>query len=477
MVSWRALPYFDPPSRKGGKPKLAGRYPCIVFGTVAPDGRNHAHRIYVAAGGTGKAELGVAPDGLQRDPKKSARLRDGQSAAGCVVLWGNPKAPHLLLAEGIETAAALAHAHRAEIESGDVTIAAALSTSGVRAFVPWPATRKVTIAADRDEGRPEDDRGFKAGESAARAFALAHRERLEIHTALPGDPGEDLDWLDVLRAEGVEAVRSGIASAEPFIPPPQEHPTSRNGKPDSPDLEHIERDLSELVERTKADPGAPFECAAVVALASARHATPAAYQRAMRGLKQAGARMRDLEREIRRANLRVIEGGGGSSGFEATIEAGPYFVTPDGMIAWRKETREGVVPQPLCNFTARVIAEEVLDDGAEQRTAFVIEGELPGGHRLPPTRVPAERYPAMSWVTEAWGMAPVIFAGQGKRDHLRAAIQMLSGAVPRRTVYGHLGWRWIGGRWVFLHQGAGIGFGWGDWRRRSRRRRRWPRRL
>jgi hypothetical protein len=167
--------------------------------------------------------------------------------------------------------------------------------------------------------------------------------------------------------------------------------------------------------------------------------------------------MRDLDREIRRANLRVIEGGGASSGFEATVEAGPYFVTRDGMIGWRQETREGVVPQPLCNFTARIVAEEVLDDGAEQRTAFVIEGELAGGHRLPPTRIAAERYPPMSWVTEAWGMAPVIFAGQGKRDHLRAAIQMLSGVVPRRTVYGHLGWRWIDGQWVFLHHGAGIG--------------------
>ena len=69
-----------------------------------------------------------------------------------------------------------------------------------------------------------------------------------------------------------------------------------------------------------------------MALASARHATPAAYQRAMRGLKQAGARMRDLDREIRRANLRVIEGGGASSRLEATIEAGPYFVTRAAII-------------------------------------------------------------------------------------------------------------------------------------------------
>ena len=89
----------------------------------------------------------------------------------------------------------------------------------------------------------------------------------------------------------------------------------------------------------------------------------------------------------------------------------------------------------------------------------MIEGELPGGRPLSSTRVPAERYPAMAWVTEAWGTAPVIFAGQGKRDHLRAAIQMLSGSVPRHTVYGHLGWRRIGDRWVFLHSGGGIGGG------------------
>jgi hypothetical protein len=187
VVGWRALPYYGPPPTKGGKPKLVGHHPCIVFGTIAPDGRKQAHRIYVAGGGAGKADLGIGPDGHPRDPKKSAKLAAGQSAAGCVVLWGDSKARHLLLAEGIETAAALAHARRAEVESGEITIAAALSASGLRAFVQWPANRKVTIAADRDEGRPKDDRGFKARESAACAFALAHHEGLEIHTALPGN--------------------------------------------------------------------------------------------------------------------------------------------------------------------------------------------------------------------------------------------------------------------------------------------------
>ena len=135
---------------EGEEARLVGRHPCVVFGTVAPDGRRHAHRIYVAAGGGGKAELGAGPDGRPRDPKKSARLKEGQSAAGCVVLWGDPAtASHLIVAEGIETAAALALAHRAEIEAGEIAVAAALSTSGIRAFVPWPATR-----TDHDRGRP-----------------------------------------------------------------------------------------------------------------------------------------------------------------------------------------------------------------------------------------------------------------------------------------------------------------------------------
>ena len=428
---------------------------------AAADGRTHAHRIYTAGQGAGKAELGSrtrrATDAIRRNPRS---LKQGHRAAGCAVAWGDPTtASHLILAEGPETTAALALAHEAELRAGEVALAAALSTSGIRAFEPWPANRQVTVAADRDEGKPPTDRGFKAGERAARDFARKHHEQLEIRIALPGAAGQGVDWLDVLRSEGIDALRSGIASAEAFVPPPQDKPTGREPEARSPDPEQLERDLGELVERAKADPGAPFERDSVVTLASARHAAPAAYQRAIQGLKQARIRLRDLDREIRRANLRVIEGGGASTGFEATIEAGPYFVTTGGMIAWSKETREGVVPQPLCNFTARIVAEEVLDDGAEQRTVLVIEGDLPGGRPLSSTRVPAERYPAMAWVTEAWGTAPVIFAGQGKRDHLRAAIQMLSGSVPRHTVYGHLGWRRIGDRWVFLHSGGGIGGG------------------
>jgi hypothetical protein len=398
VVGWRELPYYDPPESKEKKPRLVGCHPCVVFATVAPDGRRHAHRIYVASGGRGKAEVGTCPERWPRDPKKSARLKEGESAAGCVVFWGDPNAPHLLLAEGIETAAALALAYRAEIDSHEVTVAASLSAAGIRSFQPWPATRTITVAADRDEARSKDDRGYRAGEQAARAFARAHHERLAIKIAVPGQPGEDIDWLDVLRSAGPQVVRTAIAAAQLF------EPAAGEGKARDTDAcsatSGDEAVLSDLAARAAADPSVPFERDALRALAAARRDDPPGYQRTIGQLKQAGVRMHDLEREVRRAGLRVIEGGPMSAPTDSAIEAGPYFVARDGMIAWRKETRDGSVAIPLCNFTARIVAEEVLDDGAEQRTVFVIEGDLPGRRPLPPRRVPAERYPAMSWVTE-----------------------------------------------------------------------------
>ena len=459
MVGRRDLPYYDPPPSEGKKPRLVGCFPCVVFETLAPDGRQHAHRIYVEHDGQGKAELGVDARGGQRDPKKSARLKEGQTAAGCAALWGDPAtAPHLILSEGVETAAAVALAHRTEIDAGDLAIAAALSTSGIRSFAPWPATRQITIAADRDEDRPTGDAGHRAGERAARVFARTHHERLETRIALPGEPGQSIDWLDVLRGAGIEAVRVGIAAAQPYAPPVEEEDKPRDhGASGQAHDDELEDTLRAVAARASSDPSAPFEPEALAAIAALRRNDPPGYQRTLGRLKQAGVRMRDLDHEVRRASLRVIAGGPRTAPTDPAIEAGPYSVTRDGVIAWRKETRDGWVAVPLCNFTARIVAEEVIDDGAEQRTVFLIEGAMPDGRQLQRTHVPAERYATMGWVNETWGTTPVILAGQGRKDHLRAAIQMLSGSVPRRTVYGHLGWRRIGNRWAYLHSGGAIG--------------------
>lgn len=135
--------------------------------------------------------------------------------------------------------------------------------------------------------------------------------------------------------------------------------------------------------------------------------------------------------------------------------AGPYLVE-NGCFSVEKDTRDGPVTMPLCNFTARITEERERDDGVELTRTFVITGGLANGRALPEAEVAAPQFAAMNWPVAAWGTRAVVYAGQGTKDHLRAAVQMLSGDVPRRVTYTHLGWREIEGRMVYLHAGGVI---------------------
>ena len=86
----------------------------------------------------------------------------------------------------------------------------------MRAVSRLSATQRVTVAADRDEEK--EGAGYQRGERAARAFGLRNRDRVEIRIALPGEPGESTDWLEIFVRDGVEAVRSGILGAASFVP-------------------------------------------------------------------------------------------------------------------------------------------------------------------------------------------------------------------------------------------------------------------
>jgi hypothetical protein len=130
----------------------------------------------------------------------------------------------------------------------------------------------------------------------------------------------------------------------------------------------------------------------------------------------------------------------------------PYRRTPYGLVM-EKPTKDGPVDVPLTNFSARIVGDAIEDDGAEQRRSFEIEAELRG--RRSSFSVPAERYIGMGWPPEHLGAAAIVYPGFGTKDHARAAIQMLSGDVPLRHRYAHIGWREIGGRWMYLHAGGG----------------------
>ncbi|OQX67720.1 MAG: hypothetical protein B6A08_14070 [Sorangiineae bacterium NIC37A_2] len=112
--------------------------------------------------------------------------------------------------------------------------------------------------------------------------------------------------------------------------------------------------------------------------------------------------------------------------------------------------------EPLSNVGAKVVREEIHDDGAVQSRIFVLEGQLEDGTALPLAEVPAADFSRMDWVYSSWGARAAIVAGSMPREQFRESIQLLS-RPEVTTVYGHTGWREIDGEPSFLFHGGAIG--------------------
>ena len=146
----------------------------------------------------------------------------------------------------------------------------------------------------------------------------------------------------------------------------------------------------------------------------------------------------------------------GGSDDDADPENGTeYSVDPDGGLVWWKPTNDGAVPVKLANFSATIAAEVVEDDGAEERRSFDLAANVRGRRRT--VRVPGSQFASMAWVVEELGAGAILEPGPGVKDRVRHAVQALSGTVPTRRVFTHLGWRELEeGRWGFLHNGGAI---------------------
>jgi hypothetical protein len=132
-----------------------------------------------------------------------------------------------------------------------------------------------------------------------------------------------------------------------------------------------------------------------------------------------------------------------------------YEATAAGIV-WNKRTPSGLQPTLLANFTASIVAGVVMDDGVEKSQVLEIETLLDGRHQT--VRIPAARFASMRWPIEQLGASAIVEAGHSIIDRTRVAIQHLSGQIPRRIVYSHVGWAKLdSGHWVFLHAGGAIG--------------------
>ena len=140
-------------------------------------------------------------------------------------------------------------------------------------------------------------------------------------------------------------------------------------------------------------------------------------------------------------------------------EAGAYVVSHDGRLFHNKPVGPNLFePKLLANFDARIKAEILVDDGAEQRRELEISVTLCTGKALPTISIPASQFPGMGWVVAQCGSVAVLNAGQTVKDHTRCAIQLLSnGHMEQRTVFEHSGWRRIDDKWLYLFNGGAIG--------------------
>jgi hypothetical protein len=167
-------------------------------------------------------------------------------------------------------------------------------------------------------------------------------------------------------------------------------------------------------------------------------------------LARAGIRLRDLDRALAplRQELRREQ---------PPLDAAGCYRVSAGRIVRIVLTYDGPIEVPLATWAGRIVEEIIHDDGAERSVTFAVEGALADGTPLPRVEVPADEWPYMRWPVARWGTRAVVLAGAATGDHLRCALQLLSGDVPRRTVYTHTGWRDVDGRWVYLHAGGAIG--------------------
>jgi hypothetical protein len=109
------------------------------------------------------------------------------------------------------------------------------------------------------------------------------------------------------------------------------------------------------------------------------------------------------------------------------------------------------IPTPLTDNFVSLIAEQIiLDDGAKQENAFLIEGKHKNGQALPALTIPTTQYQAMQWPLRHWGARAIVEADQATPRRLANAILKLSGNIPITTVYQHTGWRKIEGEFHYL---------------------------
>lgn len=214
-------------------------------------------------------------------------------------------------------------------------------------------------------------------------------------------------------------------------------------------VEGAKATMAGVLEAVKGDPGAPFALVAINALGTIDQYNKSEFVRIKSELKRVGVPIQELNKVLKEWRNQNIKRNSQADDAE--------YIVKSGRICQRRAPQNGLTEVPLCNFVARIVEEVVQDDGLDRHRSFVIEGKMADGRPLNSVLVQASQFAGMGWVHDRWGAGPSITPGNGSKDHLRAAIQSLSGDVPRSVIYQHTGWRKVNDKWFFLHGAGAIG--------------------
>jgi hypothetical protein len=333
-----------------------------------------------------------------------------------------------------------------ELKSDVATVLSGMRTISVPGVASWKAgipilrqlgTNIVLISFDADAaGKPAVARALSdcyAG-LTSEGFGVAVERWDAEHKGI-----DDLltagKSAETLAGEAARAyIALTLATATAGEPPPPPDPLDR---------------LSEVLSEGGAE-GLYRDRELLAALAKLAESNPAEFNCRRAQLRNHEIRLRELDAALSplRQALRAER--------PPATSAGEYRVS-GGRIVRVRLTKDGPIEDALCNFAARIVSQTTVDDGAERSIRLALEGELCDGTPLPRVEVPADKFSWMDWVVPSWGTRAVVNAGMATADHLRCALQLLSGDVPMRTVYSHLGWRKIGERWCYLHARGAIG--------------------
>ena len=228
------------------------------------------------------------------------------------------------------------------------------------------------------------------------------------------------DFNDLQAHGGVDAVRNQLTDVLDKL---------NEIKPDIDEIDIV----AAAIEALPTDSKALFADGVLSALIDLESNNPEMYGVRMQQVKDAkpeGLTLSDINKAIS-GKKRKLKADQRKRRINAHGAGAPYTIE-NGSICWLKETQDGSVSVPLCNFNALITEAVTHDDGIESKVSFHIEGECATGS-LPATEVPSATFASLNWLHAAWGNKAIVNAGFSNKDHLRCAIQVMSGDVPSRV--------------------------------------------